>query len=222
MAEADNRAARVLGIAFSALFVLALTALLGDLIGAFADSPASFTYFDNSTERLRHALGAYLLAASGLVFVAFTVRVTNSLEATDVRSDGGAARLAAAAFAALAGLAAAAFATVSLSIGFGQITGDPGILAGQELLPQLGYVVLFVPAALSAGYAVFLLARVAAGTSRLPQWMIGTGYVVAVAQLFSFYTLPLILVPLWVFGAASSMRPANGANADSTAQRAEL
>lgn len=210
----DNGAVRLLGIGFAVLFTVASIVLLGDLVGAFADASASFTYFDTSVERLRHAAGAYLLTASGLVFMAFAVRMTSLLETTDPSTDGRTARLAAAVFAALVGLAAAAFATVSLSVGFGQITGDPGIRDAQELLPQLGYVVLFVPAALTGGHAVFLLTRGAARTSQLPRWMVGAGYFAAAAQLFSFYSLPLLLLPLWVLGAGITLRPAYAVEAE--------
>lgn len=209
--ERDNRAVRRWGIGFAILFTTASTAFLGDLIGAFADSSASFDYFDGSAERLRHVVGAYLLTASGLAFAAFVVRATSSLDLSEPSADNRTARLAAAVFAALVGLAAAASATVSLSVGFGQITGDPGITAGQELLPQLGYVVLFVPAALSGGHVIFLLARSAARSSQLPRWMSGAGYVVASAQLLSFLSVPMLLLPLWVLGAAMTFRPAHAA-----------
>lgn len=209
--DRDDRAARLLGIGFAVLFTVASTALLGELVGAFADASASFTYFDTSVERLRHAVGAYLLTASGLIFLAFAVRMTSTFEVADPDSDGRTARLAAAVFAALVGLAAAAFATVSLSVGFGQITGDPGIQEAQELLPQLGYVVLFVPAALAGGHATFLITRGASRTSQLPRWMIGAGYLAAAAQLFSFYTLPLLLLPLWVLGVSITLRSTNAA-----------
>src|SRR5688500_2460440 len=56
--DGDTRAARRLGIGFAILFTAASTALLGDLVGAFADSASSFAYFDSSAERLRHAAGA--------------------------------------------------------------------------------------------------------------------------------------------------------------------
>jgi hypothetical protein len=204
----DVRVARISGIGFALLFMLALTVLLGELFGAFADSASSFGgYFDGSAQRLRHALGAYLLAGSGLAFLAFVVKGTagvidNPELATDVRMAG----LAAAVFASLVGLAAAALATVSLSIGFGQITGDPGIRDGQELLPQLGYVVIAVPAALSAALAIWFTASVKARSSALPGWIVAAGYVVAAAQLLSFYTLPLILLPLWVLAASFGLR----------------
>lgn len=160
VAQPDPRGVRFFGIGIAVLFTVALTALLGELVGAFADSPASFIpYFDSVEERLRHASGAYFLAGSGLAFMAFTVRGTSSFETSDTRTDARVACLAAAVFAALVGLGAAALATVSLSLGFGQITGDPGIRETQELLPQLGYVVLFVPAALSAALVILLMAR---------------------------------------------------------------
>jgi hypothetical protein len=143
----------------------------------------------------------------GEEFLAFVVKgtagvINNPELATDVRMAG----LAAAVFASLVGLAAAALATVSLSIGFGQITGDPGIRDGQELLPQLGYVVIAVPAALSAALAIWFTASVNARSSALPGWIVAAGYVVAAAQLLSFYTLPLILLPLWVLAASFGLR----------------
>jgi hypothetical protein len=202
------RGARGYGIAFAVLFSLALTALLGDLVGAFADSAASFPlYFDSSAERLRHAAGAYALAASGLCFLGFAVTSTAGAGGDpDVSTGVQAARLSAGVFAALVGVAAAALATVSLSVGFGRITGDPGIRDGQELLPQLGYVLITVPAAMSAAVAIWLVARIGARTAALPRWVTTSGYVVASAQLLSFYTLPLLLLPLWVLGASLGLR----------------
>lgn len=205
--DRDTRVVRLLGVGFALLFTASATALLGDVVGAFADAASSFTYFDSSVERLRHAAGGYLLTLSGLLFIAFVVRMTQSLDAPGSRStENLVARLAATAFAALAGVAAAAFATVSLSVEFGRLTGDPGIEQGRELLPQLGYVVMFVPAALCAGVTVLLLARGSARTRQLPRWMCAAGYLVATAQLFSLYTVPLLLVPLWVLAAGLSLR----------------
>ena len=211
--QSDTRALRLLSVSFAVLFTVAV-ALFGDLIGAFADASSSFSYFDTSGERVRHAAGAYLLIFSGLLFVAFAVRMTGSRKAPTSRStDLLLARASATAFSALVGVAASAFATVSLSVEFGRLTGDPGIEQGRALLPQLGYVVLFLPAALCAGATIALLVRGAATTRQLPVWLIAAGYVVASAQLFSFFTLPLILVPLWVLAAGIFVRP-------STAKRA--
>jgi hypothetical protein len=204
------RAARWYGVAFSVLFGLALTVLLGDLFGAFADRAESFApYFDDSAERFRHAVGAYALAASGLCFLGFAVTSTASAAGfPDVSAVAQTARLTAAVFAALVSIAGAALATVSLSIGFGQITGDAGIRDGEELLPQLGYVIVTVPGALSAAVAIWLIARVGARTKALPRWAATCGHVVAAAQLLSLFTLPLLLLPLWVVTAGIVLREA--------------
>lgn len=214
MAASDRsvRAARIFGVAFAVLFSLALTALLGELYGAFADGAESFApYFDSSAERFRHAVGAYALAASGIGFLGFAVTSTaGAVRVPDVSSEVQTARLTAAVFAASVGIAGAALATVSLSVGFGQITGDPGIRDGQELLPQLGYVIIVVPSAISAALAIWLIARVGARTAVLPRWAATSGYIAAAAQLVSFYTLPLVLLPLWVAVASLALRPPPG------------
>jgi hypothetical protein len=95
---------------------------------------------------------------------------------------------------------------VSLSIAFGRIVGDPGIREAQEILPQLGYVILMVPAALFAACSIWLMARVASRSAALPPWVSAVGYVAAAAQLFSFYTLPLLLLPLWVLTASLTLK----------------
>jgi hypothetical protein len=146
---------RAAGVAFAVSFTLAVTVGLGDLLGAFADAADSFApYFDARPDRLRHATGAYLLSASGLLFVLFMagLRTLGRDADSDFRVD--MALVTAGAFAALAGVSAAALATVSMSVGFGTITGDPGIREAQHLLPQLGYVVLAVPGALAGGLTV--------------------------------------------------------------------
>jgi hypothetical protein len=206
LANRHFRAARLYGVSFAALFTLALTALLGQLFGAFADSAEPFTpYFDTTLERLQHGLGAYLLVASGLAFLGFAVCATAGLVEP---------RIPKSRWQASQPLSSPAWSVLllrrwrrfSLSIGFGQIAGDPGIRDGEELLPQLGYVVLAVPAAVSAAFSIWLLARLGSQTARWPRWVTTAGYVVAVLQLFSFYSLPLFLLPLWVLAASISFR----------------
>ena len=209
--SASLRTTRLLGVGFAVLFTVALsTLLLGDLIGAFADAAATFaTHVDSSGELWRHAVGAVLLCVSGLVFLGFVAGMSDSLSrhgSADPWPGTRSARAVATVFAAQVGVAAAALATVSLSMGFGRITGDPGIQEAQSVLPQLGYVVLFVPAALTAGLAVALLARSASRGSALPGWVVVAGYVAGAAQLAGILTLPLLLLPLWVLLASLTLR----------------
>jgi len=199
--------ARVAGVAFAMSFTLALTVGLGELLGAFADAGASFpSYFDDRPERVRHAAGAYLLAASGLAFVVFVVRFPRRVDDAGPGSAIGVAAMTSAAFAALVGLAAAALSTVSMSVGFGTIIGDPGIHEAQHLLPQLGYVVLAVPGALAGGLGVWLIVGPAARDGTLPRWIVGLGRFTAVVQLLAFYSLPMVLLPLWTLIASFGLR----------------
>lgn len=208
LANRHLRAARLYGVSFVALFTLALTVLLGQLFGAFADSAESFTpYFDTTLERLQHGLGAYLLSRRvSPSWASPCAQPLASSRLPPANTEVQMASFVAAVFASLVGVAAAALATVSLSIGFSQITGDPGIRDGEELLPLLGYVVLAVPAAVSAAFSIWLLARLGSQTAKWPRWVTTAGYVVAVLQLFSFYSLPLFLLPLWVLAASISFR----------------
>jgi hypothetical protein len=103
-------------------------------------------------------------------------------------------------------VAAAALATVSMSIGFGTITGDPGIRQGQDLLPQFGYVLITVPGALAGGVTVWLLARSAGRVGVLSRPLVIAGQVTALVQLFAFYLLPMALLPLWVLLASLAAR----------------
>jgi len=200
----DTRLAAGFGIGFVVLFTVGLTALLGDLVGGFADAASSFnSYFDDASERRRQALGGYFLAGSGIAFLGFVVSAARADD--DNRTVAQAACLSAAVFAAVVGVSAGAFATVAVSIGFGEITGDPGIQEGWDILPSLGYVLLAVPAALSGAVAISLLALDTARASRLPGWITAAAYPVALAQLLSIFTLPLALLPLWVLAASLSL-----------------
>jgi hypothetical protein len=54
--------------------------------------------------------------------------------------------------------------------------------------------------------AIWLLVRLASRTAIWPFWVTISGYVVAVLQLVSFYSLPLLLLPIWVMIATLRLR----------------
>ena len=205
--ESSLRWVRVSGVSFAVLFTIALTIGLGDLVGAFADAGTSFpAFFDQRVERVRHSGATYLLVGSGFAFAMFAV----TLSRASIGGSGAALKVAvvvmAGVFTTLVCVAAAALATVSMSIGFGTITGDPGIRQGQDLLPQLGYVLLTVPSALAGGVTVWLLAGSAGRVHVLPRPLVIAGQLTALAQLFAFYSLPMVLLPLWVLLASLAAR----------------
>ena len=179
------------GWTFVILFVGSFV-LLGELVGSFADPDRQFVaLFSRSGDRLAFIAGSVLLLLAGLAFAWFAHAV--SREAERYRPE----LLITGASAAGGMIAAAlAFAAVPLSIQFGSITGDPGLEAGQAVLPQLGYVALGLGAMMPA--AIFI--AVAARTPRLlPRWLAVSSYPVAMlVALTAFLFMPVVLFVLWV------------------------
>lgn len=182
------------GSAFVVLF-LGSSVLLGDLVGSFADSDAQFvTLFSDAGNRFGYIAGSVLLVLAGLAFVWF---------AHALSCETGARRAVLLITGATAGsgmiVAAFAFATVPLSIQFGSAVGDPGLQAGQAVLPQLGFAALGLGAMLPAGIFVALAA---AAPDLLPRWLIAASWPVALlVSLTAFLYLPMILFVLWVVAA---------------------
>lgn len=182
------------GSAFVVLF-LGSSVLLGDLVGSFADSDAQFvTLFAGAGNRVGYVVGSVLLVLAGLAFVWF---------AHALSCETGTRRAALLITGATAGsgmiVAALAFATVPLSIQFGSTVGDPGLQAGQAVLPQFGFAALGLGAMLPAGIFIALAAMT---PDLLPRWLVAASYPVAVlVALTAFLYLPMILFVLWVVAA---------------------
>ncbi len=182
------------GSAFVLLF-LGSSVLLGDLVGSFADSDAQFvTLFSDAGNRVGYVAGSVLLVLAGLAFLWF---------AHALSCETGTRRAALLITGATAGsgmiVAALAFATVPLSIQFGSTVGDPGLQAGQAVLPQFGFAALGLGAMLPAGIFIALAAMT---PDLLPRWLVAASYPVAVlVALTAFLYLPMILFVLWVVAA---------------------
>ena len=182
------------GSAFVVLF-LGSSVLLGELVGSFADSDAQFvTLFSDSGNRIGYVIGSFLLVLAGLAFVWF---------AHALSCETGTRRAALLITGATAGsgmiVAALAFATVPLSILFGSTVGDPGLQAGQAVLPQFGFAALGLGAMLPAGIFIALATLT---PDLLPRWLVAASWPVAVlVALTAFLYLPMTLFVLWVVAA---------------------
>jgi len=190
----------VLGVArpgsvFVVLFVGSVV-LLGELVGSFADSDAQFvTLFSDSGNRIGYIAGSVLLVLAGLAFVWFAHALS-----CDAGSHRAALLITGAAAASGMIVAALAFATVPLSIQFGSLTGDPGLEAGQAVLPQFGYVAFGLGAMIPAGIFIAIAART---PGLLPRWLAVSSYPVAVlVALTAFLFMPFVLFVLWVVAAS--------------------
>ena len=186
------------GSAFVVLF-LGSSVLLGELVGSFADSDAQFvTLFSDSGNRIGYVIGSALLVLAGLAFVWFAHAL--SCETGNRR----AALLITGAAAAIGMIVAAlAFATVPLSLLFGSFFTDPGLEAGQAVLPQFGYVALSLGGMLPAGIFIAIAART---PDLLPRWLSIASYPVALlVALTALLFMPMILFVLWVVAATATV-----------------
>ena len=187
------------GALFVVLF-LAGFALLGDLIGSFADSDRAFVdHFAEDDNRLKDIVGAYLLLFAALCLTWFTVAL--AARATDRRVP----LIATGSVAASAMvLAALAFLTVPLSISFGDLSDDPGVGEGQALLPQLGFTALFAGVLVPAAVFVVLAGR---EPHLLPRWLAVASYPTGALLLVAVLAFaPILLLPAWVAAASITLR----------------
>lgn len=186
------------GMAFLVLFIGAFIAL-GELIGSFADSDRQFvSLFSDGGNRAGYLAGSVALFLAGLAFMWFADAL--SCEMGNHRR----APLLITGAAAAAGtiVAALAFATVPLSLSFGSFTGDPGLEAGQAVLPQFGYLALGMGAMLPAAIMMVIAART---PGLLPRWLVLATYPMALlVALTAFLFMPVILFVIWMIAVTAS------------------
>lgn len=189
------------GVAFVVLFVAAFVVSLGVLVGAFADADREFIdRFASSGTRLRDIAGSYLLALAALAFIWFVHALSR-----DVQRRRALLLIFGATAAGGMVLAAVAFATVPMSLWFGSLVDDPGLGAGQAVLPQLGYMALTMGAMLPAAVLIVLVAR---SPGLVPRWLSVVSYpVAALVALTAFVVLLLFVFIAWVVAVAATSRP---------------
>jgi hypothetical protein len=78
--------------------------------------------------------------------------------------------------------------------------GDTPVPAGEfsRQFDQIGFALLLVAGALSAGAFLAVASFYARQNATLPGWLTMAGYVVAVLQLVGAFFFPFVLFPLWV------------------------
>lgn len=209
------RATTIPGGVFVVTFIASLV-MLGDQVGAFADSDTAFVeHFSSGSQRGADIAGAFLLGAAAAAFMYFTHLLASSCaEASDrlvtpvlVRTAG-----------MLAGIfmvvAALALVTVPMSISMGHFFDEDSgaFVEGQAVLPQFGYVTLVFGAMIPAAVTIAAVARL--GLFR--RWLTWLSFLMAVLlALTSAMVVSMILLPIWVGVATVVLRRTAGGAADS-------
>lgn len=195
----SRRWAAASGFAFAGLFVAAILTL-GEQLGSAGDADRHFeAYFSETSNRVRDIVGAYVLVAAGLAFVAF---IANLFALLPDRARGAPALIALGTsfvFAALLLAAAAALSSVATSLAYASMFDEDPHEFGPDaarLATQFGFMlIVFAMCAAAACIAATSLAGRSVG---VPVWFVAFGLVAALALLLSFFFMPMIALPVWV------------------------
>jgi hypothetical protein len=193
------------GIVFALAF-FASVPLLDGALGSFGDPDATFVEYyedDHATE----IIGGYVLAVAAIAFVVFVAGIcAPAFDDARRRTAAVSGVVCAAVFAALLSAAAAAVITIPFSRFFGGIFDDEGQLVTEvAALPQLGYVLIFVPGALFASATIVCVALVMRGDAAFPRPVANAGFVAAAFLLAAFFFIPVFALPLWVLAASVAL-----------------
>ena len=202
-ATQQNRSGRGRGwsaVAFAVLYVAGFLPL-GELLGSFGDSDATFVaYFEKDSNRIGAVFGGIGLGLAGLVFFWFLSNLRLAVAGPGPLP--GVVSAAGTTFVVLMMSGVAALVAVPYARTFGGAYGEDAILVGTEaLLPQMGYVLLTILAMWSA--AALILAVTLSGRSHdaFPRWLARLGFA---ASAFVFLLGPSVMgvlgVPVWALG----------------------
>jgi len=208
-------------VAFAVLYVAGLVPL-GELLGSFGDSDATFVaYFAKDSNRIGTVFGGIGLALAGLVFFWFLSNLRLAIEGPGPLP--GVVTAAGTTFVVLLLSGDAALVAVPYARIFGGAYGEDAILVGTEaLLPQMGYVLLALLAMWSA--AAFILAVTISGRAHtvFPRWLVRLGFA---ASVFVFFLGPSVMgllgVPVWALAVGIHWLRGGGAQAETRRSSAE-
>lgn len=183
------------GLAFVALF------LTGFMIWTTPDSDASVRewteHFDDSGNRATIIVGVFLVAASGLAFLAFVTGLRDRLRRLGASQTlAGTAFVAGVAFMVCTLVASAAWSAVATAVEFGDAPVANGEIA--RAFEHLGFTVLLIPGAFALALFVVTTSAAARRTGALPRWIATAGYVAGPAALAGAVFLPMALPFLWL------------------------
>jgi hypothetical protein len=181
------------GIAFTVLFVAGFIVFPTPENGN--TNPADWEgWWSDSGHRVGAVIGAYLMVLGLLAFVWFMWSLHRRLR------DSGPMVIFGALFAAVALVSALVRATIA----GGKLFGDDPVPSAElsRMFDSIGFALLLVAGALTAGAFVALASYHARRHGLLPGWLTTAGYVVAVLQLAGGFFIPFALFPLWVLVAS--------------------
>lgn len=188
-----NRLWAWMGIAFVVLLVVGF--IVFPTPSDNKDTAKWLAWWADSGHRIGAILGAYLMVLGALAFIVFAWGLSRRLLA-----DAGPVLPLGALFATLVAVSAMVRATIPGSKQFGS-TPLPGADFARQF-DQIGFALLLVAGALSAGAFLAVMSYSARQNALLPGWLSTAGYVVAVLQLAGAFFFPFLLFVLYILVAS--------------------
>lgn len=178
-----------MGIAFVVLFVAGFMTFSTPTSNK--DTVKWARWWTDSGHRVGAVIGAYLMVLGVLAFVWFMWALRRRLD-----DDGGPMVVFGGLFVAMALVSALIRASIPGAKLFGNTPVPSGDFARQ--FDQIGFALLLVAGALSAGAFTAFVSYAARRRAILPGWLTMAGYVVAALQVIAGFFFPFVLFILWV------------------------
>jgi hypothetical protein len=192
-----NRWLALAGILFAILFVVGI--FLATSIDSSESDANILKDAKDGTIQTATVIGAYLVAVSCIMLMAFASRLRAVLSA----AEGGNGLLSRMSFLAtgvlMAMLLAGIFAIAAVpgALVFGGAP-DPTNADTVRFLPQMGFGAMLVGGGFSAIAMILPASIVTLRTGVLPAWFGWLGLVACIALLFGAFFIPMIALPIWV------------------------
>lgn len=188
------------GVIFAICFVSG-SLMLGEFFGGFADSDQFFVdYYASDAHHVRDLAGGHLMIVAALVLLLFfglLIRLLRSRLGTAVELDMAQSSSVVGVVLLLAGVAATI--TVTFAQAFGRLSGDgPLTSPAVALAPQLGYVLVMLPAMWAIALAIALILWSGWSARFWPGWLRWLSVAAAVLlPLSAAGFMPVVLLPVW-------------------------
>jgi hypothetical protein len=214
----DDRGRAWSGIAFAVLYVAGFVPL-GELLGSFGDSDATFVdYFAKDSNRVGAVVGGIGLALAALTFFWFLSNLRLSVDSTGPLP--GVITAAGTTFVVLLMTGTAALVTVPYARTF----GEESVLVGSEaLLPQLGYVLLAVLAMWASAALILATTLAARAHSSFPRWLVRLGFAAFVfVSVLGPSVMGILGLPAWALAVGIHWLRGGGASGASGRDTGEV
>jgi hypothetical protein len=149
-------------------------------------------------------LSAYFLVLAGMFFLPVAWAMVRRVAAGLTELAESLARTAAVLFVGLLFVASTVFASLAGAVVFGGMDDPPVLLV--RYIPQIGFGLLLIAGALSAGLFLMIVGRAGQVSGAIPGWFVALTFVAAVAMLGGVAFIPMALLPMWALGAGVVLR----------------